>query len=262
MKILIFFFVTLLVTCHGNILNHDDHGSNNQIFPLRVKSGSGGHYIEEVSCASWRLGIEAHNIINWKTIPKECEKYIGNYMLGDQYRADSKAVNREGYFYAKTLNITTGKDIWVFDIDETSLSNLPYYAKHGFGVEPYNDTLFNQWVDLGTAPALPESEKLYNKLLSLGIKIAFLTGRPLKQKEITAKNLRRAGFKKWEKLILKNTTIYHGKTAVTYKSSERKKLEEEGYRIVGNIGDQWSDILGTNTGERTFKLPDPLYYIA
>jgi hypothetical protein len=60
----------------------------------------------------------------------------------------------------------------------------------------------------------------------------------------------------------RDTTIYHGKTAVSYKSSERKKLEEEGYRIIGNIGDQWSDILGTNTGSRTFKLPDPLYYIA
>jgi len=70
-------------------------------------------------------------------------------------------------------------------------------------VEPYNDTLFNEWVDLGAAPALPESKKLYKKLLSLGIKIAFLTGRPLKQTEITAKNLRRAGYNKWEKLILK-----------------------------------------------------------
>jgi len=39
-------------------------------------------------------------------------------------------------------------------------------------------------------------------------------------------------------------------------------LEEEGWRIIGNSGDQWSDILGTNTGDRTFKLPDPLYYIA
>ncbi|KAE8802877.1 Stem 28 kDa glycoprotein [Hordeum vulgare] len=24
-------------------------------------------------------------------------------------------------------------EVWVFDIDETTLSNLPYYAKHGFG---------------------------------------------------------------------------------------------------------------------------------
>ncbi|GAU24765.1 hypothetical protein TSUD_355940 [Trifolium subterraneum] len=135
MKIfLIFIFVTLLATCHGNVLNNE-HGSSNKIFPLRVKTGSGGHYIQEVSCSSWRLGVEAHNVINWKTVPIECEKYVGNYMLGDQYRADSKVVNREGYFYAKSLNLSRdGKDIWVFDIDETSLSNLPYYAKHGFGL--------------------------------------------------------------------------------------------------------------------------------
>jgi hypothetical protein len=130
MKILILIFVTLLVTCHCNV----EHGSTNKIFPLRVKSGSGGHYIPKVSCSSWRLGVEAHNVINWKTIPQECEKYVGNYMLGDQYRADSKTVNREGYLYAKSLNLSgDGKDIWVFDIDETTLSNLPYYAKHGFG---------------------------------------------------------------------------------------------------------------------------------
>ncbi|PNX63959.1 acid phosphatase 1-like protein, partial [Trifolium pratense] len=135
MKTLLFIFATLLATCHGDVLNHvHEHGSTFKIFPLRMKTGSGGHYIPEVSCASWRLGVEAHNIIDWKTVPIECENYVGNYVLGDQYRADSKFVNREGYFYAKTVNVAgDGKDIWVFDIDETTLSNLPYYAKHGFG---------------------------------------------------------------------------------------------------------------------------------
>jgi len=55
---------------------------------------------------------------------------------------------------------------------------------------------------------------------------------------------------------------YKGKTAVEYKSTERKKLEKNGYRIIGNIGDQWSDLMGTPTGNRTFKLPDPMYYIS
>lgn len=50
-------------------------------------------------------------------------------------------------------------------------------------------------------------------------------------------------------------------TAVEYKSKERKKLEEVGYRILGNMGDQWSDLMGTNVGKRTFKVPDPMYYI-
>jgi predicted secreted acid phosphatase len=78
-----------------------------------------------------------------------------------------------------------------------------YFLDNFDRVNPYNDTLFNEWVDLGAAPALPESQKLYKKLLSLGIKIVFLTGRPLKQKDITAKNLKKAGYHTWEKLILK-----------------------------------------------------------
>ena len=51
-------------------------------------------------------------------------------------------------------------------------------------------------------------------------------------------------------------------TTVVYKSNERKKLKKSGYIIIDNIGDQWSDILGTNVGNRTFKLPDPMYYIS
>lgn len=70
-------------------------------------------------------------------------------------------------------------------------------------MEPYNATPFNAWVDLGVAPALPESLKLYKKLLRLGIKIVFLTGRPDSQRDITAKNLKNAGYHTWETLIVK-----------------------------------------------------------
>ncbi|KAK9228988.1 hypothetical protein WN944_021945 [Citrus x changshan-huyou] len=51
---------------------------------------------------------------------------------------------------------------------------------------------------------------------------------------------------------------YSEETAVVHKSSERQKLTMKGYRIIGNIGDQWSDLLGTNTGNRTFKLLEPM----
>ena len=106
----------------------------NQIHPLRPQSGSGGVHVPGVSCLSWRLGVETNNVIGWKTVPEECEEYMGNYMLGSQYRKDSKVVTNEALLYAKSLNLSKdGKDLWIFDIDETSLSNLPYYAHHGFG---------------------------------------------------------------------------------------------------------------------------------
>ncbi|KAJ7951695.1 acid phosphatase 1-like [Quillaja saponaria] len=254
--VLIFLATLIVVNCQNSAFD-----ITNQIHLLRPKSGSGGDLIPGISCSSWRLGVEAHNIIDWKLIPTECEDYVGHYMLGKQYREDSKVVASEAFAYANGLNLTNdGNNIWIFDIDETTLSNLPYYADHGFGAELFNATSFNEWVDRGEAPALPESLELYNKLLSLGIKAVFLTGREEDQREVTVKNLKQAGYNNWEKLILKDSS-FSGKTAVFYKSSHRRNLEKKGYKIIGNIGDQWSDLLGTPTGNRTFKLPDPMYYI-
>lgn len=232
------------------------------IHALRPLLGSGGQLGRRagVPCDSWLLGVEAHNVRNWKTIPANCEDYVGHYMLGGHYRRDSKVVVDEAISYAEGLTLAgNGKELWVFDIDETSLSNLPYYAKHGFGVNPYNATSFNAYVMEGSAPALPETQRLYKKLLSIGVKPVFLTGRTEDQRAVTVQNLRRQGYFGWMNLVLK--PVGFKSSAVAYKSAERKKLRDAGYVIVGNIGDQWSDLLGAPEGSRTFKLPDPLYYI-
>lgn len=54
-----------------------------------------------------------------------------------------------------------------------------------------------------------------------------------------------------------------GLRGAVFKSVKRKELEEKDPKhiIIGNIGDQWSDLIGTNVGNRTFKLPNPMYYI-
>lgn len=93
-------------------------------------------------CDSWRLAVEANNKRDWATVPASCEGYVGNYMLGGHYRRDSRAVVDEAVAYAEGLKLGgNGKEVWVFDIDETSLSNLPYYAKHGFGYVTYIYTI-------------------------------------------------------------------------------------------------------------------------
>ncbi|XP_062087581.1 stem 28 kDa glycoprotein-like [Humulus lupulus] len=259
MRMLAFFIVASLV---ANAYGESYYPLiTNQIHLIRPKSGSSGSPLTGLSCLSWRFGVETNNIVNWKTVPLTCEDYVGHYMLGSQYRKDSKTINKEAFFHAQSLNLSkNGKDAWVFDIDETTLSNLPYYAENGFGSVPYNATKFNAWVSTGSAPALPESLKFYGKLVNLGVKIVFITGRTEDQRDVTEANLKAVGYHTWERLVLKGSD-YSGKSAVEYKSAQRKKVEEDGYRIIGNIGDQWSDLLGTNTGLRTFKLPDPMYYI-
>ncbi|XP_024022520.1 acid phosphatase 1 [Morus notabilis] len=257
---MLFFFLAIVLAAKTAQADFDGPVIVNQIYLLRPQYGSGGR--NGVTCLSWRFGVETNNIIDWETVPEECALYVGNYMLGQQYRQDSKAVVKEAYRYAKSLILADdGKDVWIFDIDETTLSNLPFYARYGFGVKPHDAELFNEWVLTESAPALPESLKLYKKLLALGIKIVFLTTRNEDKRHATEDNLLIAGYRTWEKIIFKQDSNY-SITAVEYKSAERKKLEDAGYKIVGNIGDQWSDLLGTNTGCRTFKLPDPMYYVS
>lgn len=183
-------------------------------------------------------------------------------MTGSHYVSDSEVAALDSISFAQSINITgDGKDSWVFDIDETLLSNLPYYEAHGFGSEPFDEKSFDAWVDLAEAPALPASLNLYKELKRLGFTIFLLTGRSENQRNVTGKNLLFAGYYDWERLLLRGLTD-QGTPATVYKSQKRMELINEGYRIHGSSGDQWSDLLGFAVAKRSFKLPNPMYYIA
>lgn len=49
-------------------------------------------------------------------------------------------------------------------------------------------------------------------------------------------------------------------SAVDFKAAERRKLVEQGYTIIVNMGDQMSDLEG-GFAERTYKLPNPFYFV-
>lgn len=261
MRVVIMCFILLL---GSNNAQGDQSGPAHQIHLLMPRTGSAGHPITGLDCTSWRLAVETNNLRDWKTVPEECEGYVGHYMMGAQYRKDCSIVADAAYAYVSSLELNKdGKDAWIFDIDETSLSNLPYYARHdvGFGARPFNATLFNAWVRKGKAPAIPSVLKLYKRLLQLGVKIVFLTGGDATLKAPRERNMRNIGYHTWEFMIMKEANET-GMKSVEYKSKHRREIEEKmGYRIIGNMGDQWSDLLGPNPGLRTFKLPDPMYYI-
>jgi acid phosphatase len=49
-------------------------------------------------------------------------------------------------------------------------------------------------------------------------------------------------------------------SAVEFKAPERRRIAEQGYTILLSMGDQQSDLAG-GYAERTFKLPNPVYYL-
>ena len=47
---------------------------------------------------------------------------------------------------------------------------------------------------------------------------------------------------------------------IQYKSGVRAYIQSQGYEIVGNFGDQFSDLIG-GFADKTFKLPNPNYFL-
>ncbi|WOL06834.1 acid phosphatase 1-like [Canna indica] len=217
----------------------------------------------EVSyCLSWRVAVEANNARGWRIVPSQCVRYVENYMLGGQYSSDVDAVVDQMASYLEGVAVEDGeKDAWILDVDDTCLSNLPYYRERHFGGEPFDSASYKNWVMRGVCPAIPAVLGIYEKLIERRFHVFLVTGR---DEELlgacTAENLAAQGFVGHQKLIMRSRA-HRGHGAVPFKSAIRRQLVAEGYRIRGNVGDQWSDLLGDCVGDRTFKIPNPMYFV-
>ena len=146
----------------------------------------------------------------------------------------------------------------VLDIDETTLSNYAHEVKTDFGSD---EKAFNDWIELGQAPAIPGTLRLYKEAQRLGVSVFFITGRhDDPQRASTEKNLHTQGFTGWQQLIMRSAAQY-SLTALEYKSAARGTIAVKGYKIVLNVGDQWSDLGGEPEAELSVKYPDPFYFL-
>lgn len=144
----------------------------------------------------------------------------------------------------------------VLDIDETALSNYPAIKSLDFGGTIQSiDHRINEGID----PAIPATLKLYKLAQTLHVPIFFVTGRDEHLRAATISNLQHEGYHNWHDLYLRPP--HHKKGSVApFKATIRKKISEQGYDIVLNIGDQMSDLRG-GYADRNLKLPNPFYYI-
>jgi len=144
----------------------------------------------------------------------------------------------------------------IFDVDETVLNNYGLAELMGFG---YVYELNKKWNAEMKAPAIPQVKELYEYLLANGAKIIFLTGRNIPEYEVTYKNLKQEGYEVFDTLITQREHEYE-LIAQEFKTSKRKELVDEGYEIIGTVGDQWSDLNGEYHGIQV-KIPNYLYLI-
>jgi acid phosphatase len=171
---------------------------------------------------------------------------------------DVQADRAIAFLHRRAGRVRTGEKLaMVFDIDETSLSNWKLLVQEDF---TYDKKAFDAWNESGQSPAIPGSLRVEQEAERLGVAVFFITGRPEREREITEQNLKAQGFGGWQQLSLRSAAM-EGKTAEEYKSSVRADIVGQGYKIVLNVGDQWSDLKGKPEAEYSVKYPNPFYFI-
>lgn len=143
----------------------------------------------------------------------------------------------------------------VLDIDDTALSTFAVQRSLGFGWVPDE---WDEWVRTANAPAHRGVLELYRHAIRNGVAVFFVTGRREHLRASTERQLRDAGYGRWVKLHMKPDD-YDKSSVIPYKVAERRSIEEQGFEILVNVGDQWSDLDG-GRARATFKLPNPVYH--
>jgi len=144
----------------------------------------------------------------------------------------------------------------VFDIDETLLSNWPFLQAYDYS---FALPLVNRWLLEGRSLPLESTLALYREAVSLRVPVFLITGRRPVDRAATVANLKRYGVTQIQGLYLRPVEDTNA-SVIPFKSGARQAITDEGYRIILNIGDQWSDLEG-GLAERQYKLPNPFYYI-
>ncbi|MEV0265198.1 HAD family acid phosphatase [Streptomyces sp. NPDC050617] len=155
----------------------------------------------------------------------------------------------------------------VLDLDDTTLLSYNYELEQGFHFTPESQDEYLKNKDMAAVFGMPE---LVNRAQARGITVFFVTGRDEHQREWSARNLKNAGYRAAADrahLYLQNkktppSYLPCGSTCTTveYKAGTRKHIESQGYKIVANFGDQYSDLSG-GYAEKSVKLPNPMYYL-
>jgi predicted secreted acid phosphatase len=195
----------------------------------------------------------------------DAQRAVEKYVDSGEFDRDRAIVVTAARRWLDKRVKTASKPAIVVDIDETALDNS-------------EESRINRWVNVANGPcdlekgpcghrawqALARSKAIASTLAlvkharELGVAVFFISGRPERLREATERNLREQGYE-WTKVILEpNDTRFP--SAADFKAPERRKITEAGYSILLNLGDQESDLTG-GFAERTFKLPNPIYFV-
>ena len=208
----------------------------------------------------------------------------GTFAPDSNYAKEASSVAAAGKRWISAPHHTKTTKAILLDVDDTSLATWNYEIASNWAFNPTTnaDFVLNQ-----RFPAVPGMVDLVKTAEREGYAIFFLTGRGAAQEQATLGNLTEDGIGV-DAGYPKPTALRNGEdglftkpavadypdylkaacaadpngscTTIHYKSATRAHIESLGYDIVANFGDQFSDLKG-GFADRTFKLPNPNYYL-
>ena len=200
----------------------------------------------------------------------ELKLQLSDYKCSGQYDREVADTLASAQTYVEMRASALAGTAIVLDIDETSLSNWPEIIANDYGfipsgacnlTGPCGDTAWElSTQSLVIAPTL----RLFNAAKAKNVKIFFVTGRrdTPALRAATENNLRAVGYDGWETLFMRPLAVGSNDpypNVQAFKTAMRSDISNKS-RITANIGDQRSDLEG-GFAERTWKVPNPFYYI-
>jgi hypothetical protein len=208
----------------------------------------------------------------------------GTFGADSNYAKEATSVAAAGTRWISAPHHTKGTKAILLDVDDTSLATWNYEIASNWAYNPATNATY---VLEQRFPAVPGMVEMVKTAEREGYAIFFLTGRGAAQEQATLGNLTAdgvgvdAGYPKPTTLPNREDGLFtkpavadypdylkqacagdpNGScTTIHYKTATRAHIESLGYDIVANFGDQFSDLKG-GFADRTFKLPNPNYYL-
>ncbi|MEV6741870.1 HAD family acid phosphatase [Streptomyces sp. NPDC051104] len=261
--------------------------------PLRIAAlvaacavAGGALYGAGAATAGQSTANSTHEPYNIGLLVKDIDTYYGTtadadgvYQASPQspYAKDLARIDADARRYidkaARKAHHRGEKPAVVFDIDDTLLLSLDYEKRYNY---TYNSATWAAYVNKADRPAVFGSPELVRYAASKGVEVFYNSGLSEAQRSAAVENLKKVGADvnlDADHMFLKdaaNPPSYLGGCAtpgawkcstVQYKSGTRKHIEDLGYDIVANFGDQYSDLDG-GYADRTYKLPNPTYFVS
>ncbi len=188
----------------------------------------------------------------------DAKSQVAEYYENGTYMGDVTVIMRKATQYIQSVAKakTFDKPAIVLDVDDTALSTYEYQKGMGFG---HNGKLWHAWIAMKRGKAIPPVLEFAKEAEKLGFAIFFVSGRREAQREDTELNLKAVGYPQWTQFFSKPND-YRASSVVPYKTECRRKIEEQGYTIVANIGDMTSDLDGGHAIQ-CFLLPNYIYEV-